>query len=443
MKRLAISPANKAKFLRQRRFFLFLPVLVLPSVCVLFYLLGGGSNTVKAEEKNSTKGLNTSLPNANIKKDSWSKMQYYEQADQDSIKRDERIRNENAYSSNSALQPSENKTDSISAVHIRPTSSLGNSTLLSSTVGRGDADEEAVMAKLAQIDKAMNASSNKIKDLPIDTNYTGKHVDGNNNDEIKRLEKLMKMANSKDDSDEEMNQLNGMLDKIMDVQHPERVKEKIQEEPIKNKQQVYPISMVSNETPITLLETKNRNSVSFDYNKGDTNVRLRNAFYSLDEPDFTPESNNAVPAVIDETKTVTNGSTVKLRIGQDVYLGGLFVAKNTAVFGVAQLNGERLHILINSIRYDNSILPVSLTVFDLDGLEGIYIPGAIAEEVIKNSTDQAVSAIGIGPLDPSLKAQAANAGIEAAKSLLSKKVRLIKVTLKAGYQLLLKANNAS
>jgi hypothetical protein len=40
-------------------------------------------------------------------------------------------------------------------------------------------------------------------------------------------------------------------------------------------------------------------------------------------------------------------------------------------------------------------------------------------------------------LNPSIGVQAASAGISAAKNLLSKKVRLIKVTVKAGYRVLL------
>jgi hypothetical protein len=46
--------------------------------------------------------------------------------------------------------------------------------------------------------------------------------------------------------------------------------------------------------------------------------------------------------------------------------------------------------------------------------------------------------IGLTSLDPSWGAQAASAGIEAAKTLFSKKVKLIKVTVKAGYQVLLR-----
>jgi hypothetical protein len=46
--------------------------------------------------------------------------------------------------------------------------------------------------------------------------------------------------------------------------------------------------------------------------------------------------------------------------------------------------------------------------------------------------------IGLASLDPSWQAQAAGAGIEAAKTLVSRKVKLVKVTVKAGYQVLLR-----
>jgi len=47
----------------------------------------------------------------------------------------------------------------------------------------------------------------------------------------------------------------------------------------------------------------------------------------------------------------------------------------------------------------------------------------------------------LSTMDPSLKAQAAAAGINATKNLLSKKARLVKVMVKAGYRVLLKDQN--
>ena len=101
----------------------------------------------------------------------------------------------------------------------------------------------------------------------------------------------------------------------------------------------------------------------------------------------------------------------------------------------------QLKINISSIQYQDNILPVSLEVYDIDGLAGIYVPGSISRDVGKQSTDQAVSSIGVTTLDPSLAAQATSAGIQAAKTLISKKVKLVKVTVKAGYQVFLKDNN--
>ena len=115
--------------------------------------------------------------------------------------------------------------------------------------------------------------------------------------------------------------------------------------------------------------------------------------------------------------------------------------KDQFVYGTASLSNERLKIMINSIRYQNSILPVSLDVYDMDGMAGIYIPGSISRDVSKQSADQAISGIGLttGPVIGCTGCQCA--GIQAAKTLLSKKVKLVKVNLRAGYQVLLKNSN--
>lgn len=73
----------------------------------------------------------------------------------------------------------------------------------------------------------------------------------------------------------------------------------------------------------------------------------------------------------------------------------------------------------------------------MDGINGIYIPGAINRDVAKASADRSMQSIGIEGLNDSWGAQAATMGVEAAKTLLSKKVKLIKVVVKAGYQVLL------
>ncbi|MFX6230601.1 conjugative transposon protein TraM, partial [Acinetobacter baumannii] len=84
----------------------------------------------------------------------------------------------------------------------------------------------------------------------------------------------------------------------------------------------------------------------------------------------------------------TNGSTVKLRLTNDVYVNGLLVPKGNFVFGTASLENERLLITVPNIRYENNLLPVALSVYDMDGLAGIHIPGSINRDVAKQSADQ-------------------------------------------------------
>jgi len=67
----------------------------------------------------------------------------------------------------------------------------------------------------------------------------------------------------------------------------------------------------------------------------------------------------------------------------------------------------------------------------------------MSRDVAKQSTEQSLQNIELTTLDPSIAVQAANTGIQAAKSRLAKKVKLVKVTLKAGYKVLLKDNNKS
>jgi conjugative transposon TraM protein len=230
--------------------------------------------------------------------------------------------------------------------------------------------------------------------------------------------------------DPEMEHLNGMMDKILDIQHPERVKERIRQK-----------SVVHDGQPFEIREYKARSESNLLVNNKVTlsNHFSTNQFYSLQEDSnkvWTEE--NCIPAIVDESQTVVSGSLVKLRLMNDVAINGSRIPKGTLLFGTGTLDRERLIVTIKSIRFKNFLFPVDLAVFDLDGIEGLYIPGAISNDVARQSADKAVQGIGLITSEQTLETQAASAGIEAAKTLLSKKAKLIKVVLKPGYQVLLR-----
>lgn len=246
----------------------------------------------------------------------------------------------------------------------------------------------------------------------------------------------MQHMSDSSNKDPQVDRLNGMLDKVLKIQHPELVTqaENKTTAPAQNKS-ISPTLLNNEDRNLEMIGDKHANF-------GDTG--------KLSQPDddefFTFDDNNGpkamtemvVHAVIVSDQTLVSGATVKLRITEDAQVGGILLPKDNFVYGTAILNNERLLINIKSVMNGNVISPVNLEVYDLDGMAGIFIPGAIERDVSKESAAEGVNALGVTGFDASLSAQAATAGIQAAKTLFSRKVKLIRVFVKSGYQVLIK-----
>jgi conjugative transposon TraM protein len=412
------------KMLRQRKMLLVLPLLVLPFITTMFWVLGGGKMDAANLPEVEKKGLNIKLPNANLKEGiALDKMNYYDQAALDSVKLDELIKKDPNYL-NQSFQIDSTEDRSDSAFRKR-------STGLNTSVYR-DPNEEKVYKKLEALQKAINAPATAPVQNQDLNNYTKSNGSSIHSNDVDRLEQMMySISGQKDDSDPELQQLSGMLESILDIQHPDRVQEKLRKASEAERGQVFAIATKTKEDNISSLQSTATNTTSL------AGQSKHNGFYALNETESADPIQNAVEAVIHETQTIVNGSTVKLRLSNDIFINGIKIPKDNFMFGIASLKGERLAIKINSLRYNNSLFPVDLSVYDMDGLIGIYIPGAINRDVAKASADRSMQTLGVATLDDSWGAQAAGVGIEAAKSLLGKKVKLVKVVVKAGYQVLL------
>lgn len=412
------------KMIRQRRFMLVLPLLALPFMTIMFWALGGGK-VQDAEAQAGNKGFNLNLPDANLKEDkAMDKMSYYDQASLDSARFQELVRNDPNY-----MNYTLSDTGELTEENSFSENDGGVNTSLYGKGSYSNSHTDKIYRKLEELDREMNK--------PVTAHGTEDSYDPYSRSmgtgratvssaDIDRLEQMMQMMNQSPEEDPELQQLNGMLENILDMQHPGRVQEKLRKTSEARRGRVFAVGTKVKTNAVSLLET----SVSNDDNT--------NGFYSLDNGTSVGTLQNAVQAVVHETQTLVNGSTVKLRLTNDVFINGILIPKDNFLFGTAALNGERLNIKISSIRYKNALFPVELTVYDMDGLDGIYIPGAITRDVSKESADRSLQTIGLSSVDPSWQAQAAGAGIEAAKTLFSKKVKLVKVTVKAGYQVLLR-----
>lgn len=348
---------------KTRRLLLFLPLLVLPFVTMAFWSLGGGK--AKNHQPPATlQGFNTALPQPKFDDgEKQDKLSVYEALSKSAFGKEQL---ENPFST-IEMNAYNSKTDN------------------------------EITEKLERLSSSLNEQTEH-------RDFVNYHSGANpsirsENHEVKKLENMMAMFSGQED-DPEMRQLDGILEKIMDIQHPGRTRE------------------------------KRENSMR----TGAYTVSVLNA-----GKDALP--NEAIRAAIHQDQEIVSGAVIKLRLLDSIAINGMIIPKNQFIFGLANVNGERLQINLQTIRYKNSILPVSLSAFDLDGLQGLFIPGAVARDASKEGVDDAIQSMQIITMDPSISAQAAGAGVQAIKGLFSKKVKQIRVKLKAGYQILFKDNN--
>ncbi|XHR95560.1 conjugative transposon protein TraM [Mucilaginibacter sp. UC70_90] len=349
---------------RKRKMLLFLPLLVLPFMALGFYALGGGKGDGALQAATLTKGINTELPGAQLKKDDIKdKMGLYNQAQRDS-----------------ASAKSKSAAGAFAALGW-DTSKFQNA--IKTPANSAAANEAKINERLAQITQQVNRPE------PVKLNANSYASTSTPSPDLDRLEKLLKQKQTATQPDPEMQQLNTMLDKIMQIQNPGLAKEK-----------------------------------------------------QTDRPVSKDSAFKAIPAIIDGNQKVAPGGVVKLLLQDTIKLNGVIIPKGQTVFGSCAITNQRLLLDIKNIRLGTAIIPVNLTVFSLDGMAGIAVPEAELSEAAGSGANGALESMQFLSADYSLGTQAAAAGILAAKGLLGKKVRKIRIKLKGGQQVLLRVNRS-
>lgn len=168
----------------------------------------------------------------------------------------------------------------------------------------------------------------------------------------------------------------------------------------------------------------------------------RNIGFNSLKNETEDESANGVYATIYRTVTLTDGQGVQLRLAEAVQVGSRLIPKGTVVSGTAKISGERVDIHVASILLDGNILPVELAAYDMDGRKGVSVPGSLemnaAKEMAANMGQNMGTSISITDNATSqIAADLSKGVIQGASQYLSKKLRTVKVTLKAGHRVLL------
>ncbi len=151
---------------------------------------------------------------------------------------------------------------------------------------------------------------------------------------------------------------------------------------------------------------------------------------------------NTIAAVVAGNQSVTDGESVKLRTTEPMWVGSRLIPRNTVIVGSARVQDERLEIEISSIECDGFIYDVELQVYDSDGQEGINIPNSMESDALHeigaNMGSTMGSSINISTNTGAQIASDVGRGlINGVSQYLNKKLRTVKVHLKAGYRVIL------
>ncbi|MGN6398702.1 MAG: conjugative transposon protein TraM [Mucilaginibacter sp.] len=243
-----------------------------------------------------------------------------------------------------------------------------------------DPNVEQIDRKLAEINRQI------ARQQPAKATISTMPVQQSDTQAVNKLESLARSLGN-GQGDPEMERLSQMLDKIQQIQHPETVKPHLK---------------------------------------------------PLPSPD---SAFKAIPATVDGKQKVLQGGEVRIKLTDSIRIKGLLLPKGQLLFGSCMITNQRLMLDIRNVRLKDAIVPVSLTVFSLDGMPGIPAPEAELANAAGSGADNAVESMQFLSMDQSLATQAAAGGIQAAKTLLSKKVRKVRVHLKDGYPVLLRINH--
>ena len=146
-----------------------------------------------------------------------------------------------------------------------------------------------------------------------------------------------------------------------------------------------------------------------------------------------------IKAIIDENVKATDGSRVRLRLLDDVEINEHVVKRGTYLYAtMSGFSSQRVKGSISSIMVDDELVKVNLSLYDTDGMEGLYVPSSQFRETTKDVASGAVSGnmnMGTNGTGSSLSQwgmQAVQNAYQKTSSAIGKAIKKNKVKLKYG-----------
>ena len=159
-------------------------------------------------------------------------------------------------------------------------------------------------------------------------------------------------------------------------------------------------------------------------------------FNTIAQNEYEP---NLIKAIIDEDVKAVDGSRVRLRLLDDVEINETVVKSGSYLYAIMSgFSSQRVNGTISSVLVNDEIIKVSLSLYDTDGLEGLYVPSSSFRETAKDVASGAFSSnmnMNTGNNGNSLTQwgmQAIQDAYQKTSNAISKNIKKNKVNLKYG-----------
>ena len=165
-------------------------------------------------------------------------------------------------------------------------------------------------------------------------------------------------------------------------------------------------------------------------------------FYTAGSIEQAVQPKNSIKACVHEAQTVVGETGVRLRLLEPAKTPQRTIPKGTIVTANAKFQNGRLQLKVTSVELEGNIIPVDITIYDLDGQQGLYVPyspemNALTEMAGNMSQTGGTSVMLTQNAGQQVAADLSRGVVQGISGYFAKKVRTPKVTLKAGYQVFL------
>ncbi|RYE26920.1 MAG: conjugative transposon protein TraM [Sphingobacteriaceae bacterium] len=129
---------------------------------------------------------------------------------------------------------------------------------------------------------------------------------------------------------------------------------------------------------VTAAELERGKYKSLSVTKNDEDNGTFNSIYAKKGSGF-------IKAIIDENIVGYSGSRIRIRLLDDIKAGNHTIPKGSYLYAlISGFTEQRAKLTVTTILQGDKIFPVQLDIYDLDGLEGLYIPSSAFRDFTRN-----------------------------------------------------------